>query len=67
MKFAGKNFLKWNVKTHFFKKYREYKYNDSINVLNNNASKTSKKEKGVGRKVKKADSSHLNKDNMIIF
>ena len=49
------------------KKYRDYKYNNSINVLKSNTGKAPKKGKGVGRKMKKrkkADSSHLNKDDI---
>lgn len=56
-----------NLKTHFLKKYRDYKYNNSIDVLKSNTGKAPKKGKGVGRKMKKrkkADSSHLNKDDI---
>ena len=59
--------FKENLKTHFLKKYRDYKYNNSIDVLKSNTGKAPKKGKGVGRKMKKrkkADSSHLNKDDI---
>ena len=49
------------------KKYRDYKYNNSIDALNSSTGKALKKKGGVGRKVKKrkkVDSSHLNKDDI---
>ena len=39
-------FFKQSVKIHFLKNYQNYKYNNSINLLNSNTGKASKKEKG---------------------
>ena len=63
MKFAGKNLLEKILKLIFWKNTD----NNSIDALKSNTSKAPKKGKGVGRKMKKrkkADSSHLNKDDI---
>ena len=38
-------FFRENLKAHFLKKYRDYKYNNSINVLKSNTGKAPKKRK----------------------
>ena len=55
--------FKNNVKAVFIRKYRIYKYNDSVDVLISKTGKAPKKGKGVGRKIKKPriDSSYIEK------
>ena len=58
--------FKNNVKAVFIRKYRIYKYNDSVDVLISKTGKAPKKGKGVGRKMKKPriDSSYIEKEDL---